>query len=199
MENKQQIWDEYLSQGGEDHPNVRHMFLDYSRYYEARLIKEWFDGQGGLGGLRILDYGCGVGDYGLYFLRNGATKVDMYDFPRASNLVQFRLDKENLEGGRALNADKARLRLDLYDVVIFGEVLEHLPDPAALLAKLVKFGTKYIFTSSYPYRSDDPTETYWQNHDHDQNARLQMPECRKILEDNYKYEKFDGELRLWHK
>lgn len=195
-EDRLQIWIDYIKQGGLDHRIVRHMFVNYNRYAEVKYIVNWFYEKKIPIDFPVLDYGCGVADYGIYLLRQGVKNVDMYDFPRATEFVDYRLKLEGL-GGKAINADTTKLNLKKYDMIIFGEVLEHIEEPFNLLLEVVNNQTKYIFTSSYPYRSDDPDDPYWSNDDHDDAARLEMPECRKILEKFYDYTKFEGELRLW--
>lgn len=199
-EDRAAIWDDYVKAGGEPHRIVRHMFVDYSRYYEAKLIRKWFFEAGvALKDITVLDYGCGVGDYGILLLREGAKEVMFYDFPRSTNFVNYRLQNEKLKNGFAISGDDITLVAYPYDLIIFGEVLEHLLNPYELLADVVENNVKYIFTSSYPYRSDDANDPYWDNPDHSKSAFDQMPLCRALLENNYDYIKFDGELRLWHK
>jgi 2-polyprenyl-3-methyl-5-hydroxy-6-metoxy-1,4-benzoquinol methylase len=197
---RQDIWDAYIKDGGMEHRTVKHMFVDYSRYHEGRLINNWFiDNKIARDGLEVLDYGCGVGDYGMYLLRRSKINVTFYDFPRSSEFVDYRLKRESLEDrGYAMSADSFKFsNYRKFDLIIFGEVLEHLDDPAELLALVVSDRVKYIFTSSYPYRSEDPEDSYWSNHDHSDKARRLIPVCKRLLEDNYNYTKFDGELRLW--
>lgn len=202
-ENRQQIWDEYLADGGLYHKNVLHMFVNYSRYYESDLIILTLRRLGvEFKKLKILDYGCGVGDYGIEFCRAGAKEVGFYDYPRSTRLVTYRLAREGLKNGNPISADhidfkKFHETLGDYDLIIFGEVLEHLHNPLSIIKMCNLFKVKYLFTSSYPYRSSNPNDPYWNNHDHDDEARLMMPECRKILETNYKAQRFTGELRLW--
>lgn len=192
-EDRNKIWDEYVKSGGQNHSIVRHMFTHYNRYHEAELIAKWFVENNIKMDFSVLDYGCGVGDYGIYLLRQGVNDVSFYDYPRSTKFVDYRLKREKLKG-TTINADTTKLNLANYDLVIFGEVLEHLDDP---YLTLIETDAKYIFTSSYPYRSDDPEDPYWSNHDHGDKARLLMPKCREYLESNYNYEKFEGELRLW--
>lgn len=198
-EDRKQIWDDYIAQGGMHHRIVKHMFTEYQRYHEAGLIEKALALQHiDLKNLKILDYGCGVGDYGIYLLRAGAKQADFYDFPRSTQLVSYRLETEGLTNWKVIDADKDEHPNFLdYDLIIFGEVLEHLEDPRMILTMCVGCQVDYVFTSSYPYRSEDPEDPYWSNHDHDDKARLQIPHCKRLLEDNYTYTKFDGELRLW--
>jgi SAM-dependent methyltransferase len=199
-ENRISLWTDYVKQGGNDHRIVKRMFLDYSRYYEAELISAWFIERKIKLDFSILDYGCGVGDYGMFLLRQGANKVDFYDYPRAIYLVAYRLGFEKFKRQQAniINPDtNQHPNMAEYDFVIFGEVLEHLSSPLKVLKSAMS--SKYIFTSSYPYRTDDPNDSYWSNHDHGDKARLEQPLCRKLLEDNYEYTKLAGELRMWAK
>lgn len=205
IENRKQIWADYLAQGGMDHKVVKHMFLAYERYHEASLIRNNLLGE--LAQLRILDYGCGVGDYGILLLREGTKQVDFYDFPRALKLVEYRLSLPTSWGSDSTTQDSLLINPDIgqkpnfldYDLIIFGEVLEHLENPKHILKNVALANVNYIFTSSYPYRSEDPDDPYWSNHDHGDEARLQIPDCKKILESNYSFVKFDGELRLWRR
>lgn len=203
-ENRQQIWDDYLADGGMYHKNVRHMFTEYNRYYEADLITLTMQQRGvDLTKLKVLDYGCGAGDYGIEFCRKGAS-VSFYDFPRSTQLVAYRLGREKLSNGHAISADhhpykRFHSKLINFDLIIFGEVLEHLDNPLAILKQINTYRVKYIFTSSYPYRSTDKKDPYWSNADHENGARLLIPECQKLLEENYDYQQFTGQLRLWER
>lgn len=198
-ENRTKIWDDYIAQGGMQHKVVKHMMVDYNRYHESTLIGDTLvDFKVDLADLKVLDYGCGVGDYGIHLLRQGAGKVDFYDYPRSVQLVSYRLQQEKLKNGTIIDADRDRKPNFLdYDLIIFGEVLEHLDNPFNILKNCNMAKVRFIFTSSYPYRSDDIDDPYWHNHDHDIKAFHQMPECRRLLEHNYAFTKFDGELRLW--
>ncbi len=202
-EDRQQIWDDYIKDGGEDNRTVKHMFVDYSRYYESDCILATLYHTGiEPKDLHVLDYGCGVGDYGIEFSRRGAN-ASFYDFPRSTRLVAYRLARENLYGN-PISADhvdfkKFHKNLGEYDLIIFGEVLEHLHNPLAILKLCNFYKVKYLFTSSYPYRSMDASDSYWHNHDHDDAARLMQPDCIKVLEDNYEFTEFTGRLRLWRR
>lgn len=198
-ENRSKIWDDYIKQGGYFHNIIKHSFTEYNRYHEAELIDmELLKQHQDTSKMKILDFGCGVGDYGIYLLRAGAKLVHFYDYPRAVKFVEYRLKREKLTSGHIVDADKEPLLWN-YDLVIFGEVLEHLDNPYETLEYCVSNDTKYVFTSSYPYRSEDPDDPYWSNHDHDDKARLQIPDCKRLLENNYNFVKFGGELRLWRK
>ena len=78
--------------------------------------------------LQILDFGCLISDYGIYFARLGA-KVMIYDKNSATNFAEFRFKKERLSV-KTTNIPYDYLSLtNGKDLVIFGEVLEHLDNP----------------------------------------------------------------------
>lgn len=87
-------------------------------------------------GLRVLDAGCGAGGNGELLKRAGAREVWGIELdPGAADEARRRLDG-------VVTGDLAKVSLDdlggrLFDVVLAIDVLEHLADPAAALARLV--------------------------------------------------------------
>lgn len=191
-EDRQQIWKDYT---GPKPDTIRHNFCDYDRYYEAFLIVGALQKRGVIfKKLEVLDFGCCAGDYGMVFSRLGAN-VDFVDIdPLARQFVEYR---QKLEGKKAfVNSVKP---VGLYDLTIYGEVLEHCDDALELLTQDVQKEVPYIFTSSYPYRSDDPEDSYWKGRGHSQQARIDQPKCRILLQENYIKINFDGQRNLWIK
>lgn len=190
MENRQAIFDSYK---GAKNKNMRRMFLDYNRYFECISIIDFMEKNLGINirNLKVLDFGCGVGDYAIGFARCGAV-VDFEDIDEdCLAFLTWRLDREKYP--YKLIEDP--------DVVIFGEVLDHLEDPLGKIKEFVEGNTKFIFTSSYPYRSDSPNNEHWRHDHHPEAARLQQPEVRNLLEQNFKSVKVtgSGEARLWYR
>lgn len=186
---REALWKKY---NGDKKPSLERSFLVYDRYDEAgRILKKLKDLGVFKDGLRVLDFGCGVSDYGIFFARLGAT-VSIFDSSEAAiKFASWRFEQEKLPFSLDLSGE--------FDLVIFGEVLEHLDSP---LSSLEMFNTKFIFTSSYPYRSNDPNNEYWKRSDHSDSARKKQPECRKFLEENFDRFIIDsgtGQASLWRK
>jgi hypothetical protein len=183
---------------------VRHPFVKYTRYPRALDIIGTLESELG-SAFEVFDYGCGVGDYGMAFGRMGCSVV-FYDFKEPTDFVSFRIEHENRRiDARIVSRGPYRGEhkdLDLLgarpSLAIFGEVLEHVTNPLEILQKFHAAGTKYIFTSSVPYRSDSPTDDYWQERGHLDEARLQQPAMRELLETKYKkIANYGGQANLW--
>jgi SAM-dependent methyltransferase len=93
-----------------------------------------------LGG-RVLDIGCGSGELGS-LLSDRTTEVDGVE-PNPDRAANARQHLRTVVTGEAGPAADAELR-PAYDVIIFADVLEHIPDPEAILrwasAKLARDG-----------------------------------------------------------
>lgn len=86
------------------------------------------------GAQRVLELGCGGGEFGAALKRSGVREVVGIEYvAAAAELAQARLD-------RVLVADVERDALDLpaaaFDGLVCNDVLEHLVDPWAALKKL---------------------------------------------------------------
>lgn len=186
IENRPEIWKSYK---GIKRNNLERTFLAYDRYSESELILEELKRKNfDISSLIVMDYGCAVGDYGITFARNGATAM-FYDIDQAAiDFVKYRFQIENL---------KWYDYEEKYNFLILGEILEHLDDPKSLIQQCIDNGVKLIFTSSYPYRSNDPEDSYWKIPAHSKKALLQQPACRELLEENFEAVTFDGAKKLW--
>ena len=182
---RRQIYDAYQ---GKKTKTLERYFLKYDRYREAKMIHEFIGSEK----YNILDYGCGVGDYGMYFLRKGY-RVEFYDIDDTMmHFVNYRLQRESLIPG----SDKPR-----YDLIIFGEVLEHMDEPQKVLQQCIDVKVPILVTTAYPYIQDPKEFERHQEgkyHSHSIKARDAQPKCRELLENNYNYYKREGEFRIWH-
>lgn len=183
---------------------LRRMILTYDRYAEAdRIAVAILNDQKrkNFSGMTVMDFGCGAGDYGITFARLGAERVCYSDEnPEAMAWAEFRHSNEPIVPATIVYPDDAigKLPAGGYDVAVFGEVLEHLVDPLEVLRLFSDAGTKYLFTSSYPYRPDDARHEYWAHCGHTHAAREAQPACRELLESRYeKIANFGRVANVW--
>jgi 2-polyprenyl-3-methyl-5-hydroxy-6-metoxy-1,4-benzoquinol methylase len=115
-------------------------------YQRHLVVYEWIAQR--VGGLRVIDLACGEG-YGSDLLASAAAHVVGVDAnPEAHEHARLRYGRHNLRFERALlecyGASGA------FDAVVFLQTIEHVRDPAAVLAHvhelLVPGGTAYIST-----------------------------------------------------
>jgi hypothetical protein len=177
-------------------PQIFRTMVDYNRYGEASLIHEQMKRLGEpVAKLSVLDFGCLVADYGLYFARLGA-KVAIYDrIQSATTFARFRFATE-----------KKRVRVFPFPtdyaklfkgrrLVIFGEVLEHMESPLEALQACAAQAVPYIFTSCYPFGSDK----YFAMSGHLQSAQAQQPACIELLAANYVHWHLEKKAVLWQR
>jgi SAM-dependent methyltransferase len=168
--------------------------VNYSRYTEAAHILAKLNSiKRPIEGLRVLDFGCGVSDYGVFFARRGA-KISVCDKAEMLNFVKFRFDQQNLSV-ELIDRDNPGALFMGKDLVIFGEVLEHLDDPLSVLRTCGNASVKYIFTSSYPFGKED----YYNQPGHNYKAKnLRIP-CLDLLTAHYEQNALFRNRNLWIK
>jgi 2-polyprenyl-6-hydroxyphenyl methylase/3-demethylubiquinone-9 3-methyltransferase len=112
------------------------------------LRLEWIARHASLEGARVLDVGCGGGILTEAMARRGAqvTGIDLSD--KALRVAELHLH----ESGLAVRYEKAAVE-DLsgeFDLVTCMELLEHVPDPASMVAacaRLVRPGGRVFFST----------------------------------------------------
>lgn len=114
---------------------------------------QWIDARcGGLNGLRVVDIGCGGGILAESMAASGAnvTGADLAAAPLEVARLHLLESGENVEYLEIAVEDLATERAGQYDVVTCMEMLEHVPDPAAVIAacaKLAKPGGDIFFST----------------------------------------------------
>ena len=106
--------------------------------YYANARRDWLDPMPRDKTLRVLELGCGSGATGALALSQGKCSVWVgieRHGPAAAEAAQVLT--QVIEG----DIDRLDLTLDdeSFDLLAMGEVLEHLPDPDAVLARLVRY------------------------------------------------------------
>lgn len=195
-EDRKKLLEEY--QGDKPH-HLIHPWIDYSRYrYSDQIIATLKNRGEDFNKLIVIDYGCGVADYGMEFGRLGS-EVWFYDNPTYLNFVLFRISKEEKQFTHHFLDTDLKPEMPKVNVAIFGEVLEHLENPLEVITEFVKADTKYIFTSSYPFRSDSPNDDYWHHPGHSDLPRQQQSAIRGLLFSKYERIQYNGNASLWVK
>ncbi|NDP63410.1 bifunctional 2-polyprenyl-6-hydroxyphenol methylase/3-demethylubiquinol 3-O-methyltransferase UbiG [Polaromonas sp.] len=117
------------------------------------LRLEWIAGLAPLSGMRVLDVGCGGGILADSMARKGATVLGIDLASKALKVAQLHALEAQTQGVeyREISAEAlAAEQPGTFDVVTCMEMLEHVPDPAAVVkacATLVKPGG-YVFFST---------------------------------------------------
>lgn len=117
------------------------------------LRLEWIDRRcGGLNGLRAADIGCGGGILAESMAASGATVtgIDLAEAPLTVAKLHLLESGQQVEYLQMAVEELAAQREGEYDVVTCMEMLEHVPDPAAVIAachRLVKPGGDVFFST----------------------------------------------------
>jgi ubiquinone/menaquinone biosynthesis C-methylase UbiE len=122
---------------------------------EAAGLAPWHEAAlphlGALQGVRILEIGCGRGDFGKILSAAGARSVVLADFsPRAVAVARERVGTSS--GCAFITADIERLPFPdgAFDLVCSFETIEHVPSPGAAVRELVRVtrvGGRLVITS----------------------------------------------------
>ena len=116
------------------------------------LRLDWINARAPLAGRRVIDIGCGGGILAESMAKKGATVTGIDLSEKALKVA----DLHSLESGVSVRyqliaaEDMAEQEAGQYDIVTCMEMLEHVPDPAAIVracAKLAKPGGKLFFST----------------------------------------------------
>jgi 2-polyprenyl-6-hydroxyphenyl methylase/3-demethylubiquinone-9 3-methyltransferase len=116
------------------------------------LRLDWIDGRANLAGKRVLDVGCGGGILAEAMAQRGAqvTGIDLSDKSLRVAELHLLQSKVGVTYEHASAEDYAERHAGAFDVVTCMELLEHVPDPAAMVgacARLVHPGGQVFFST----------------------------------------------------
>ena len=116
------------------------------------LRLEWIDERAGLAGKRVLDVGCGGGILAEAMAGRGArvTGIDLSEKSLRVAELHLLQSKAQVTYEQVSTDDYARQHAGEFDVVTCMELLEHVPEPAAMVAacsRLVRKGGQVFFST----------------------------------------------------
>lgn len=163
-------------------PYIFRTMMDYSRYPQAfRIHQKLLELRVPAKNFSVLDYGCLVADYGMYFARLGV-RVALYDKRTvATDFARFRFAREKLKARVFPFPTDFSKMVKGRRLVIFGEVLEHLENPLGILQECVDQAVPFIYSSCYPFGD----KHYFAMPGHSRSAEAQQADCIKLLKPHY--------------
>jgi SAM-dependent methyltransferase len=98
---------------------------------------------------KVLDLGCGRGEFLEYAIANGIAKIEGLDFDPICIEMSSKY-------ARCHQADIARadevLQGEVYDLILASHVMEHMQDPKAIIQKLLPFAEHFVIAVPNPLR-----------------------------------------------
>lgn len=174
-------------------PSIVRTMVDYDRYPQARdildamlLLRE------DVATFTVLDFGCLVADYAIFFARLGA-RAAIYDGEEEVKFAQFRFADAELPLITYTIPTSGDVLMGGKTLVIFGEVLEHLENPLLPIKDCIKSSVKYIFTSCYPFGDEE----YYGLSGHLKSAQALQSDCIRLLIENYDAIPLRDKTVLW--
>ena len=151
------------NQGNVDHAEIAKFEALASRWWDPNsefrplhdinpLRLNWIDARAKLNGKRVIDVGCGGGILAESMARRGAavTGIDMGEAPLAVARLHAQESGVEVEYRHGTAEQMAAERAGQYDIVTCMEMLEHVPDPGAVIAacaQLAKPGGHVFFST----------------------------------------------------
>jgi len=116
------------------------------------LRLDWIAARAPLAGKAVLDVGCGGGILAEAMAARGArvTGIDLGEAPLAVARLHLKESRQKVEYIKIAAEELARAQPGTFDVVTCMEMLEHVPDPASIVAacaQLVKPGGQLFFST----------------------------------------------------
>jgi hypothetical protein len=123
----------------------------------------------------------------------GSRWLSIYDREEYIKFASYRYQCESLFAKKNLVPTPYEELFKDINMVIFGEVLEHLHDPLAPIKACVDFSVSWIYTSCYPFGD----EKYYALPGHTAEAHRSQVECLRVLRKNFVEIDTSRSSRLW--
>ena len=116
------------------------------------LRLDWIAARAPLAGMAVLDVGCGGGILAEAMAARGArvTGIDLGEAPLAVARLHLKESGQRVDYMKVSAEELAQAQPGTFDVVTCMEMLEHVPDPASIVAacaQLVKPGGQLFFST----------------------------------------------------
>ena len=163
---KQNIYDN--KQFFEGYQKIRERTYNYNNLIEQPCLKALLPT---LKGKRILDVGCGAGDFAAFCADKGAV-VEGFDI--SSNMIQLAKEKygENGIQFHQTAVEDMKLQSGAYDLIVSSLALHYVEDFAGAVHKIaagLKVGGQFIFSIQHPIYTSNMGPENWLE---DDNGRL---------------------------
>ena len=145
--------------------------------------------------VRVLDFGCGIGDYGLWYAsENPKAKVDFHDI-NTHNLaylkhrIALRETQGDIpKGNCSIIAEKELPEEEKYDIILALDVLEHIKNPGEVALKL----RKLLKRNGTLIGKVEPKGAFQPQHI----SELDLNACGFLQTDIYTYVRLDSDVAV---
>lgn len=174
-------------------PSIVRTMVDYDRYPQAdNILQALLLLEENVAQFTVLDFGCLVADYAMFFARLGA-RAAIYDGEDEVKFAQFRFNDAGLPLITHTIPTPGPVLMGGKTLVIFGEVLEHLENPLLPIIDCIDSDVRYIFTSCYPFGDEE----YYGLSGHLRSAQALQSDCIRLLIDRYDAIPLRDKTVLW--
>lgn len=150
--------------------------------------------------ISILDAGAGAGDWSEIFKALGFTKVDALEIWKPY-IEEYKLHEKY---NQVINKDIREVENFNYDLVVIGDMLEHLSfeDARKVLNKIYKTAKVVLITVPYEYEQEmvyyNPSEVHLQADLNDKIIQERYPELIKLVENSEKINNKFFRIATWY-
>lgn len=165
--------------------NLSRMMLKYHRYSTALNVVKCVNSlihPAWRSRTKVLDYGCGVGDYALAFAKNGYSPA-LCDLSGGKiEFAEFRFKIRNIQvDSYPVTKEVEYPTIESVDIIVTSELLEHLRSPLQCLRNMYS----YLNEGGYLWFSDFPMQPKTVGGDHLQSAADERLQCVDFIKSHF--------------